>query len=399
MMPAQGPTCGNLPELRRIAVAMSGGIDSSVAAAVLREQGHQVIGVTMRLRGCDEAQASRSCCGVAGLVRARAVAGQLGIRHYEVDCVREFDQYVLRPAWEAYTNGYTPNPCLPCNERIKFGILLRWAREVGAAWLATGHYARIDRRSGEEARLLRGCDPRKDQSYFLAGLNTDQLRSILFPIGHLRKSAVRELGRSLGLPAARMHESQNVCLVGSGQSFGELLRKRFGGESHPGPIVDDQGQVLGQHAGIHRFTVGQRKRLAVPSLCRRWVKSVWAQDATIVATTDVGNLYGRHLTARGVHWLGGIPQEPIVNAEVQIRYRQTAEPARIVRQSDEAVSVSFQRPVRAITPGQAVVFYDGARVLGRGWIHAPAAVHPPSRPYRDPQCPTEARGAWPGGTP
>ena len=202
----------------RIAVAMSGGVDSSLAAALLLEQGQQVVGITLRLRECEEAQASRSCCGIDGVVRARETAGRLGVPHYVVDCVREFGEEVLRPAWEEYSRGRTPSPCLHCNERIKFGLLLRRVHELGVAALATGHYARIaaDAATGRPA-LLRAADVDKDQSYFLAGLSLEQLAAVRFPVGELTKQEVRERARALALPSADTPDSQDACLVGPDQ--------------------------------------------------------------------------------------------------------------------------------------------------------------------------------------
>ena len=358
------------PGPRRIVVAMSGGVDSSVAAALLRDQGHQVIGVTLKLQECHEARGSLSCCGVDGITRARAIAGQLGIPHYVVDCVREFDQRVLRPAWDDYANGRTPSPCLLCNERIKFGTLLSWSKQLGASLLATGHYARVETLPHGEPSLLRGIDPDKDQSYFLAGLSMDQLSSVVFPIGRLNNQAVRELARSRGLTTAETHDSQDACLVGSDQSFAEMLRKRFDGENKPGPVIDDAGQVLGRHPGIHHFTVGQRKGISIRSTSRRWVKAVRAEDSSIVVTDDESDLFADRLVAAGISWLGEDPPKRGMDCDVQVRYRHSAEAASIEASGAGVISVVFQRPVRAITPGQAAVFYNGDRVLGRGWIHA-----------------------------
>jgi tRNA-specific 2-thiouridylase len=198
----------------RVAVALSGGVDSSVAAALLLDEGHELFGVTLRLRDCEEGVAGRSCCGVDGLSRAQEVAGRLGIAHYVLDCSREFSAEVLRPAWEEYAAGRTPSPCLLCNERIKFGVLLDWVRRLGAAALATGHYARVGRDDGGRPSLRRAQDSNKDQSYFLAGLSSDQLGSVRFPLGELRKGEVRARARALGLPNAEVKDSQDACLWG-----------------------------------------------------------------------------------------------------------------------------------------------------------------------------------------
>lgn len=354
----------------RVVVAMSGGVDSSVAAALLKQAGHEVIGVTLQLQGYQEARGLASCTGGDGVARARAVAGQLGIAHEIVDCVGEFERAVLRPAWAEYAQGRTPSPCLLCNERIKFGVLLAWAGRIGASRVATGHYARVEHSALGEAILLRGADSNKDQSYFLSGLTREQLLSVLLPIGHLDKPAVRALGRSMGLSTAETPDSQDACLASPDQSFAEVLRERFCGVSRSGAVVDQAGQVLGRHSGIHQFTVGQRRGLAVPSASRRWVKALRAEDGSVVVTDKEEDLYSQRFVARGLNWIAEPLGQGARECEVQIRYRHTAEAAIISPLEQDAVTVVFRRPVRAITPGQAAVFYEGVRVLGRGWIDA-----------------------------
>ncbi|MFH1039478.1 MAG: tRNA 2-thiouridine(34) synthase MnmA [PVC group bacterium] len=360
---------GEPPKASPVVAAMSGGVDSSVAAALLHQAGHEVIGVTLKLQDCREARGSRSCCGIDGGARARAVAGHLGIPHYVLDCAREFGEEVLRPAWNEYAAGRTPSPCLFCNERIKFGLLLAWARRLGASLIATGHYARIAPDGRGEPSLLRGEDREKDQSYFLAGLSIDQLRSVLFPIGRRRKHEVRELARSAGLPNADSPDSQDACLVGPDQSFAEMLRERFQAEARPGSIVTSDGRVLGRHPGIHRFTVGQRRGLDVRSSRPYWVKSVQAETASVVVTEDEDELFTDRLVVAGINWLGEGAASASTACQVQVRSRQEPEPAALKMLGAGVARVIFARPVRAVTPGQAAVFYDGARVLGRGWIH------------------------------
>lgn len=360
---------GGQSRRHRIVAAMSGGVDSSVAAALLSKEGHEVIGATLKLQDCQNAQGSRSCCGLDGITRARAIAGQLGIPHYVVDCVREFEREVLRPAWDEYAHGRTPSPCLLCNERIKFGVLLSWARRVGASHIATGHYARVELSPDGTPILMRGADPAKDQSYFLAGLDKQQLSSVVFPIGHLEKAAVRALGRSMNLSTADTHDSQDACLVGPNQSFAEMLRERFSANEKAGLIMNEAGQVLGRHSGIHRFTVGQRKGLAIASTSPLWVKMVRPEDGTIIVTDKEGSLFARRFIATGMNWLAEPLGHDALECEVQIRYRHAAEPAIISKSEENALAVAFHKPVRAVTPGQAAVFFNGARVLGRGWIH------------------------------
>jgi tRNA-specific 2-thiouridylase len=356
----------------RIAIAMSGGVDSSVAAAMLAKQGHSLIGVTLRLQECHDAHGSRSCCGVDGITRAREVAGALGFPHYVLDCVQDFETLVLLPAWQEYAAGRTPSPCLSCNERVKFGILLDWSRRLGIERVATGHYARLARDSAGQPALLRGRDDGKDQSYFLAGLSAAQLERAVFPVGELRKPEVRALAKAHGLPTAETPESQDACLVAPGESFAEMLRTRFAAPARPGAIVDESGQVVGQHAGIHVFTIGQRKGLPAGAAARRWVKSIAAGTGQVTVTSDPEAILGTAFVVRDLNWLvGPLPALPLA-CSVQVRYRHPSEPVTIRGRADGGLDAQLARPVKAITPGQAAVFYDGDRVLGRGFIASAA---------------------------
>ncbi len=353
----------------RIAVAMSGGVDSSVAAALLRQEGHALIGVTLKLQDCHDAHGSKSCCGVDGITRAREVAGRLGFPHYVLDCVKDFSELVLAPAWGEYAAGRTPSPCLLCNERVKFGILLSWAERLGIPKVATGHYARLEPDVTGKPRLLRGKDSGKDQSYFLAGLSLAQLERAYFPVGHLCKPEVRALAKTHALPSAETPESQDACLVEPGQSFSEMLRKRFGASARPGHIVDEDGEVVGPHEGTHLYTIGQRKGLPAGAAARRWVKSISPETGQVTVTSRPEELVGTRFVAKDLNWLGGEwPSQPLA-CSVQIRYRHAPEPATVVGQPDGSLSVTLTKPLKAITPGQAAVFYDGDRTLGRGWIH------------------------------
>lgn len=351
-----------------IAVAMSGGVDSSVAAALLLEAGHDVLGVTLALHGGAPAGSGASCGGGDAIGKAREAAAQLGVPHRAVDAARAFEEGVLRPAWEEYARGRTPNPCLLCNERVKFGALLDAARALGADGIATGHYARIERDGGGPPRLRRGADPGKDQSYFLAGLSRAQLGAALFPLGGLRKAGVREMARARGLAAGDAAESQDACLVGPEGGFAEALRERFGGEARPGRIVDGGGRELGRHDGIHLFTVGQRKGLGVASTGRLFVREIRERDGAIVVTADEGALIAGRLTVRDVAWAAGRPPEAPLRCEVQVRYRSAPCPAVVTPLGGGAAAIAFEAGVRAVTPGQAAVLYDGEYVLGRGWI-------------------------------
>ena len=342
-------------------VAMSGGVDSSVAAALLLRAGYDVVGVTLQLRSCQEQTATRSCCSEDGIAAARSVARGLGIPHCVLDCHQEFSHLVLRPAWEEYARGRTPNPCVICNRALKFGVLLEYAQRLGARFLATGHYARIAHREGRP-RLLRGCDRDKDQSYFLFALSDEQLRRVLFPLGDHTKSAVRELARGFGLPSAERRESQDACLVTDGEGFAESLRQLFREPCRPGSFVDRAGRVLGPHQGIHCYTIGQRRGLGIALGQRAFVAAIHAAAGDVVVTCDGNELEARSLVARQVVW----HESPPARAAVQICYRHAAVPAEVAVLDEQSIRITFDAPVRAVTPGQAAVLFAEERLLGGG---------------------------------
>jgi tRNA-uridine 2-sulfurtransferase len=354
--------------MTRVAVAMSGGVDSAVAAALLCDAGDDVIGLTARFWQCDEQTPRRGCCGLDAVVEARAAAGALGIPHYVVDCREEFERLVLRAAWEEYARGRTPNPCVHCNAAIKFGLLLDQARRLGAEHLATGHYATVLTDETGRPALLRGRDGQKDQSYFLFALDEHQLRAALLPLGGLTKDEVRQTARRRGLPNAERPESQDACLDPGEAGFAEALRQRFAAAARPGALIDDAGQQLGEHGGVHRFTVGQRRGLGVALGQRAYVLRIDAMRAEVVVGRDERGLAAPGLLASDVHWLVDLDEGAQRRCAVQIRYRHGAAPATIERTSSTEVRVLFDEPQRAVTPGQAAVLYDGPRVLGGGWI-------------------------------
>jgi len=353
-----------------IAVAMSGGVDSSTVAALLLEQGVEVFGVTMRLKDRAESDDGSACGGSDAVERAGVIARHLGIAHHELDCSEAFEAQVLRPAWNDYSQGRTPSPCFPCNEGVKLGALLDWSGTLGASALATGHYARVSLKPDGGVHLLRGSDGSKEQSYFLAGLSQSQLQRVGFPLGELTKKEVRKLAASFGLPNANASESQDACFADGDVPFAEALRARFAEAGSAGDVVDAEGKVLGKHSGIHQFTIGQRRGLPINAGRRAWVRRIDGSSGEVEVTHDESDLATSGLLAHRVSWIAGEPPRGLECA-VQVRYRQKAVPCRLELLADDAVRVSFLEPVRAVAPGQAAVFYCGDRALGRAWIDRP----------------------------
>ncbi len=352
----------------RIVAALSGGVDSSVVAALLREEGWDVIGVTLQLRPCDDGNASQRCCGGEGISAARAVAEQLAIPHYVLNCFAEYETFVLETSWRAYSKGQTPNPCVLCNQHLKWGFLLDRAAALGANAVATGHYARL-LESPTGPVLARGLDPGKDQSYFLFSLSREQRARTQFPLGALQKDEVRALARRFGLYTAEKPDSQDVCFVSEGQGFAESLRRRFGGAAYPGEFVDTQGRVVGTHTGAQQFTIGQRRGLGVALGERAYVSAIDLGRNRVVVSTDPSDLAAPGLVARDVVWQETPPAEGVeVVCAAQIRYRHIPVAARIRRMPSDRLEVLFEESVRAVTPGQAVVLYANDRVIAGGWI-------------------------------
>jgi tRNA-specific 2-thiouridylase len=285
-----------------------------------------------------------------------------------LDCRQVFEQTVLLTSWEEYSRGRTPNPCVICNEHIKFGMLLDYAKALGAEKIATGHYARIGVRKNGEAFLIRGADVRKDQSYFLFSIPSDKLSAALFPVGAYTKDAVRDMARQMGLRNADRQESQDACFSIKGTSYAEVLRQRFDEHLTPGPLLDEEGRLLGMHEGIHRFTIGQRRGLGVTLGSPAWVKSIDAESAAVFLTTRKESLKAQGLVATGVRWHMPARRFKRLHCSVQVRYNQAPVSAIVEQDEPGSVRVRFERPMTAVTPGQAAVFYRGDRVLGGGWI-------------------------------
>lgn len=357
---------------RRLAAAMSGGVDSTVAAYLAREAGIQVVGVTLRLglRGAETGGMTGASCGDESGDAAREAAGRLDIPHHVLDLEEDFRRIVLSPAWEEYARGRTPNPCVLCNRHLKFGRLLDYAREIGADGILTGHYARVLPEEEGGFGLHRGLDPKKDQSYFLFGLEREALERCFFPLGGILKAETREIARGLGLAAAERRESQDACFGIAGESFPESLRRALGAPARPGVFVDPDGKVLGRHGGAHAYTLGQRRGLGVPLGVRGWVSRIEPDTGKVVISTDANALLSRELTAEGALWLQPVEEGSSFEALVAVRYSHPAAPARVKILPGGRFTAQFVRPVRAVTPGQAAVAYQGDRVLGGGWIGA-----------------------------
>jgi tRNA-specific 2-thiouridylase len=360
---------------------MSGGVDSSAAAALLKEQGHELVGFTMQLWNQNrnisvdengDPLPSR-CCSLDDVYDARRVAESLDFPFYVLNLEREFEESVVEPFIQSYLSGETPIPCVACNSRLKFASLDRMARSLGCDKVATGHYARVEHdEANQRYRLFRGRNYAKDQSYFLWELTQDQLSRAYFPLGEMQKEDVRDIARHANLPTANKPESQEICFVPDGK-YSEFIDRYLDHEGRAselpaeGDIVTASGEVVGSHSGIHRYTIGQRRGLGIAHEKPLYVLQIERAKNQIVVS-EVQDLACGEFTARGVNWVAFDEPSGSVRANVKVRYRHDPAPATIHPLPDTCARIVFDEPQRAITPGQATIFYDGDEVVGGGWI-------------------------------
>jgi tRNA-uridine 2-sulfurtransferase len=359
-----------LPRLKkiRVAVAMSGGVDSSVAAALLLKQEYEVIGLTMQLWPREDyAGSETSCCGIGAIEDAKRVATNLGIPHYVINCRALFEQKVIQDFCRNYKSGQTPNPCIKCNELIKFDYLLHQARKLGATYLATGHYAKIKYDSKRMVyNLVKAKDPKKDQSYFLYTLTQDQLKHVLFPLGSYSKAQVRAIAHKIGLPTAHRPESQEICFIPD-NDYHRFLKERIGRDIKKGFITDVTGKILGKHQGLPFYTIGQRKGLGIAAAHPLYVKAITKKKNILVVAPEQ-EIYQRKLIANRIFFSTLKKLTIPIKAKAKIRSAHKAADCTISRLGRDKVKVEFSSGQWAVTPGQAVVFYKGNKVLGGGTI-------------------------------
>lgn len=350
---------------------MSGGVDSSVAAYLLVEQGYEVVGISMRLWSYEK-DATHGCCTPEDLFDARKVATQLGIPHYISDFQATFEQKVVDEFVNAYKHGETPNPCVRCNNDLKFHTLLKRANELGADYLATGHYARVVKETAmgddglpkEEYKLMRAVDSTRDQSYFLYGMSQKELSQIMFPLGDLTKVQVREIGRKAGIATSDKPDSQEICFVP--KDYSDFVEKRIQGDTIKGNLVDESGKVLGSHEGIHKFTVGQRKGIQIPTTLPMYVSKIDKETGNVTVGSKAA-LKKSEFDVRELRWVNS-PVKVGDKLLTQIRSRFYPSEAVIEETNSDTIRVKFEVPQESISPGQAAVFYKDNQVIGGGWI-------------------------------
>lgn len=358
----------------KVVVAMSGGVDSSVAAALLKQQGYEVIGMMLRLWSEPGKEESNRCCTPDAMALARRVAAKLEIPFYAVDAKEVFRSTVVQTFLDGYAQGFTPNPCLTCNRQVRWEFLLGHALALGADFMATGHYVRLVAGGDGRAQVLRARDRSKDQSYVLHVLTQEKLARALFPVGDYPKTEVRALAREFDLPTASRADSQDLCFL-AGEDYRAFLRRNAPAAlAQTGPIVNRAGQVLGEHQGLAYYTIGQRKGLGVSSAVPLYVLEKDVASNTLVV--GIEQQLGRsELVAERVNWMDGAPPAGPFQAEVKTRYTAKEAAAEVQPLEGSSVRVRFDQPQRDITPGQAAVFYDGDRLLGGGMITGIAYSH------------------------
>ncbi|HHV71481.1 MAG TPA: tRNA 2-thiouridine(34) synthase MnmA [Clostridia bacterium] len=355
---------------KRVVVAMSGGVDSSLTAALLKQKGYDVIGVTMEIWPVTKEMKERepkSCCSLSAVEDARRVANKLGIPYYVINLRDIFEKEVIEYFCEEYACGRTPNPCIVCNHKIKFSALLDRALQLDADYIATGHYAKVVYDEKIQRYLLKKADdPLKDQSYSLYGLTQEQLKHIIFPLGEYKKTETRKLAQELGLLVANKPDSQEICFI-TDNDYKRFLRERIPDKIIPGPIIDEKGKILGFHEGIPFYTIGQRKGLGLANPQPVYVTEIDPERNAIVVGSNT-SVYGLGLVAEKTNYIPFDKLERPMEVTAKIRYGAKEEEAEIYPLPDNRVRVYFKNPVRAITPGQAVVFYNGDVVVGGGTI-------------------------------
>jgi len=346
-----------------VAVAMSGGVDSSVAALLLLRQGYQIVGLTMQLMPCGGEKIG-GCCGIEAVQSAQKVCRKLGIPHYVINLREPFRKIVIKNFIQEYAHGHTPNPCVVCNEKIKFDLLLRRAKEIGATYLATGHYATI-KLSRQGFFLQKGKDKNKDQSYFLYRLKQNQLKHLLFPLGGLTKPQVRQIASKAGLPTAAKPESQEICFIPD-NNYRKFLIDAASAPNRAGLIVDKKNKILGRHSGLNQYTIGQRKGLSLSSPRPLYVIKINTKNNKLIVGPET-DLYQQKCLVKNINWISGAAPKLPLNISAKIRYRSLAAKATLKKQG-QSLLCRFAKAQRAITPGQSIVFYKGSQILGGGII-------------------------------